>query len=175
MNQSTFTELWDEYLLTSPTERPQMALDAAEILFELGSELEYRAFLWLAVENGLAIADTRGAVTAATELARHLVLAKHHSEAVGVVAEVISQLEPWRSFDMGVLYRALAWAHNACGDLASYQDALRTSIGLFRSIGEVEWYAPLETELSLSCLDRELWSALAVTSKSQTNSWTSPN
>lgn len=151
-----------------------MAIDAAEILFELGSEVEYRAFLSIAVEDGLAIADARLAATAATQLARHLMMAELHSEAVDVVAKVIGQLEPWRSFDLGMLYRALAWAKNAGGDSDSYQDALRTSIGLFRSIGEEEWYAPLETELSLSFLDKELWSGLAATTHCRNKSWILP-
>lgn len=175
MTESILSELWDEYLHTSPSERPQMALEAAEIFIEQGSELEYRAFLSLAVEDGLAIADTKIAVTAAVELARHLVMAGLDSEAVEVVAKVLSKLEPWRSFDLGVLYRALAWAQNAGGDSVSYREALRTSIGLFRSLGEVEWYEPLETELSLSFLNMELWSALAVTARCENKSWTSPN
>lgn len=175
MTESILSELWDEYLHTSLSERPQMALEAAEILIEQGSELEYRVFLSVAIEDALAIFDTKGAVTAAAELGRHLVLAGRYEEAIQIFMKTLGAIEIWRSLELGILYRALAWAYKASDQLSFYEDFLTRAVSHFRSLGLENWYLPLENELGLAALERAGCSALAVGIDHRGRSWTGPN
>ena len=174
MPESILSELWEEYLHTSPTERPQMALEAAEILIEQGSELEYRAFLSVAIEDALAIFDTQGAVTAAAELGRHLVFAGRYEEAIQILMKTLGAIEIWRSLELGILYRAIAWSYKASDQLSLYEDFLTRAVSHFRSLGLEDWYLPLENELGLAAMERAGCSALAVGMDFRSKSWSGP-
>ena len=175
MPESILSELWEEYLYTSPTERPQMALEAAEILIEQGSELEYRAFLSVAIEDAMAIFDTQCAVNATVELARHLVFSGHYEEAIEILMNSVGLIEIWRSLELGILYRAIAWAYRASDHPNLYEDFLTRAIHHFRSLGLTSWYIPLENELGLAVLEKEGCSALAVGMDFRSKSWSGPN
>ena len=175
MSESILSELWEEYLHTSPTERPQMALEAAEILIEQGSELEYRAFLSVAIEDAVAIFDTQSAVNATVELARHLVFSGRYEEAIEILMNSVGLIEIWRSLELGILFRAIAWAYRASDHPNLYEDFLTRAIHHFRSLGLTSWYIPLENELGLAALEREGCSALAVGIDLRAKSWSGPN
>jgi hypothetical protein len=175
MPKSILSELWEEYLHTSPTERPQLALEAAEILIEQGSELEYRAFLSVAIEDAMAIFDTQVAVNATVELARHLVFSGRHVEAVEILTNTVGVIEIWRSLELGILYRAIAWTYRESDQPSLYEDFLARAIHHFRSLGLTDWYIPLENELGLAALEREGCSALAVGMDFRSKSWSGPS
>lgn len=161
MGRTTFEEVWAEYLELEADEKPQFLYDASITLREQGNETAQRALLYQAIEDSFEVGDSHTAATATAELSKHLVDAKEYGEATTVITGSLERLAPWQSFELGLLYRSLAWSYRALGDNLRHEECLRLAIAHFDSCDQTSWSYPLRNEMGEVLLSRDDWSSLA--------------
>ena len=161
MGRTTFEDIWDEYLELEANEKPQFLYDASITLREQGNETAHRAVLYQAIEDAFEVGDSLTAANATVELSKHLAEVKELTEATVVITGSIERFAPWQSFELGLLFRSLAWSHRALGDNLKHEECLKIAIAQFDSCNQPAWSYPLTNELGEVFLATGDWSSLA--------------
>lgn len=169
MGKTTFEDIWDEYLELLAHEKAQFLYDASITLGEQGNETAQRAVLHQAIEDAFEVGDSLTAANATVELSKQLVEVKEFIEATIVITGSIERLAPWQSFELGLLYRSLAWSYRSLGDTLKHEECLKLAIAHFDSCYQTAWSYPLRNEMGEALLSRHDWSSLANLLSSESN------
>lgn len=154
MDESALNFFWNQYLEAPIESRPKIASDAADILGQQGNRIAREGFLRQSIGDAIRTGDRRIAVASSVALASCLSEEKQFQEAERVLIKMLNQTEPWFDFELGLLFRELAWTYKDMEQVEKYLSALRDSIASFRAIHSIAWCVPLENELAEYLLEK---------------------